>query len=155
MTLLALRTSNYQSIHINITTDHKSRNPRILGMHNKPNFWIRRRVLDRAEETREGRHRLGVHTDDDDEGDESVVGRHLRQLHCPRRPLLHTLHVPIAVALRLALPLPLRRCPGRHWFLWDQRLGFCFFLFPLETLERDMTTWAPHLNTPVLLITFQ
>jgi hypothetical protein len=55
----------------------------------------------RGEELSDGGLGVGVHADDDDEGDEAVVRRHLRRLHRPRAPLPHR------------APRRRRRRPGR------------------------------------------
>ena len=72
--------------------------------------------LDGAEELGEGGLGVGVHTDDDDEGDEAVVGHDLGLLHGPGRPLLRALAVPAvgAPGALSGLPLPLQRNPRRH-----------------------------------------
>ena len=73
-------------------------------------------TLDGAEELIELGFGLGVHADDDDKGDESVVGDHLGLLHRPGAPLLDALGRPLLRRLG-ALPglfFPLERNIGSH-----------------------------------------
>lgn len=79
---------------------------------------------DGGEELEDGGLGLGVHADDDDEGDEAVVRHHLRLLHRPRGPLLHEPHrgrrrggvlvVSGGLLPALALGLRLQRRTRRH-----------------------------------------
>ncbi|RRT77597.1 hypothetical protein B296_00012973 [Ensete ventricosum] len=73
---------------------------------------------DGAEELIELGFGLRVHTDDDDEGDETVVGDHLGLLHRPSAPLLHALgrRRPLLRSLGSlpGLPFPFERSLGSH-----------------------------------------
>ncbi|CAL9137497.1 unnamed protein product [Musa acuminata var. zebrina] len=75
-------------------------------------------TLDGAEELIELGFGLGVHTDDDDEGDKAVVGDHLGLLHRPSAPLLHALGRRRPLLRTLGplpgLPFPFERSLGSH-----------------------------------------
>lgn len=61
------------------------------------------------------RLRLRVHADDDDEGNEAIVGDHLGLLQGPVGPLLEALQLGSLLPRPLpGPPLPLPRSPHRH-----------------------------------------